>query len=249
MFPSSRTFEPQEPNTNDNAKLDIMAPIDYSKWDNIDTDSEGENFPPKQPPAPAAAAPTPAVPPAPASAAAPASTTSPSDGRVQAVIVRCDGEKLAHMPWSAASIPADNDIFSHAVPPIPALIGIPLVFQRILTPAADRAELDNQIATYINIDATSGFAPPEWQSYVGTVVVARKDRKPLLPQHLEGVYMFCDYILDLFGEGDGPPRYLYSREGFEEWWGGYCEEQRERPGTGGERDPDDWRAVRSPYDV
>ena len=24
-----------------------MAPIDYSKWDNIDTDSEGENFPPK----------------------------------------------------------------------------------------------------------------------------------------------------------------------------------------------------------
>ena len=114
----------------------------------------------------------------------------------------------------------------------------------------NRADLDNQIATYLNIDSESGFAPPVWQSYVGTVVVARKNRKPLLPHHLEGVWMYCDYILDLFGEGEGAPTYLYNRQAFEEWWKVYCEEQKEiRPGTGGENDPDDWRAVRSPYEM
>lgn len=123
------------------------------------------------------------------------------------------------------------------------------MLKRLVTPSINRAEPDNQIATYLNIDATSGFAPDEWQSYVGTVIVARKDRKPLLPRHLEGVFMFCDHILDLFGAGEGPPRHLYNRKGFEEWWGRYCEGQRDRPGTGGERDPDEWWAVRSPYEV
>jgi hypothetical protein len=81
-------------------------------------------------------------------------------------------------------------------------------------------------------------------------VVTRKDEKPLLPHHLEGVWMYCDYILDLFGEGEGAPTHLYNRQAFEEWWKDYYEEQKEfRPGTGGENDPDDWRAVRSPYEI
>ncbi|KAK3331360.1 hypothetical protein B0H66DRAFT_546392 [Apodospora peruviana] len=38
--------------------------------------------------------------------------------------------------------------------------------------------------------------------------------------------------------------------GLAPWWKDYCEEQKEiRPGTGGENDPDDWRAVRSPYQM
>ncbi|KAH7118454.1 hypothetical protein EDB81DRAFT_817553 [Dactylonectria macrodidyma] len=62
--------------------------------------------------------------------------------------------------------------------------------------------------------------------------------------------MYCDHILDLFGKGEGAPRWLYNRQAFEEWWVGYCEEQKEfRPGKGGEKDPDDWRAVRSPYET
>lgn len=153
------------------------------------------------------------------------------------------------MPWSATTLPADHPIFSQPVPPVPRLIEVPLVLHRVGTQSANRADLDNQIATYINIDAISGFAPPEWQSYVGTVIAARKDRKPLLPQHLEGVWMYCDYILDLFGEGEGAPSRLYNRAAFEKWWKQYCEEQEDRPGKGGEQDPDDWRAVRSPYEV
>lgn len=49
MFPSSRTIGPQELNANDHGKPDTMAPIDYSKWNNIDADSEGENFPASRP--------------------------------------------------------------------------------------------------------------------------------------------------------------------------------------------------------
>lgn len=145
--------------------------------------------------------------------------------------------------------PADHLVFSQEVLPVPGLINIPLVLCRKGTESADRADLDNQIATYLNLDPDSGFAPPTWQSHVGTVLVARKDRKPLLPQHLEGVWMYCDYMLDVFGEGEGAPRWLYNRPEFEKWWEDYCEEKKRcRPGKGGKNDPDDWRAVRSPYE-
>ena len=118
------------------------------------------------------------------------------------------------------------------------------------TVSPDPAALDNQIATYLNIDAESGFAEMRWQLHVGTVIVARQDRKPLLVHHLGGVWMFCDRILDLFGNGEGPPRQLYNRAAFEKWWKGYCEEQKEyRKGNAGERDMDDWRVVRSPFET
>ena len=223
-----------------------MAPIDYSKWDNIDTDSEGENFAPKTPIQKAKTAPASSAEPS----AEPASTgLATASGTVQAVIDRCDGERRNFMPWSATTLPTDHPVFSQPVPPVARLIRIPLVLHRVGTQSANQADLNNQIATYLNIDATSGFAPPEWQSYVGTVIAARKDRKTLLPQHLEGVWMYCDHILDIFGEGEGAPRRLYNRAAFEEWWKQYCEEQEDRPGKGGERDPDDWRAVSSPYEV
>ncbi|KAH7124433.1 hypothetical protein EDB81DRAFT_861075 [Dactylonectria macrodidyma] len=173
-----------------------------------------------------------------------------ASGPIQAVIVRCDVEKIKFALWSTTTIPADHAVFSQPVPPVPGLIEVPLVLHHVGTQSANQADLDNEIATYLNINPDSGFAPPEWRSHVGTVVVARKDKKPLLPHHLEGVWMYCDHILDLFGEGEGAPRWLYNRQAFEKWWGDYCEEQKQfRPGKGGENDPDDWRAVRSPYEI
>ncbi|KJZ68103.1 hypothetical protein HIM_12508 [Hirsutella minnesotensis 3608] len=59
-----------------------MALIDYTKWDNIDTDSEPEPSAAKSPPSPVNASP-------------PLDTSaSQSDaGKVEAVIVRCEVEK------------------------------------------------------------------------------------------------------------------------------------------------------------
>ncbi|KAH8653918.1 hypothetical protein BGZ61DRAFT_468096 [Ilyonectria robusta] len=71
-------------------------------------------------------------------------------------------------PWSATTIPADHPVFSQDIPPVPGLIEVPLVLHRVGTRSANR--------TYLNINSDSGFAPPAWQSHVGTIVVARKDR-------------------------------------------------------------------------
>jgi hypothetical protein len=82
------------------------------------------------------------------------------------------------------------------------------------------------------------------------VLVARKDGKTLLQQHLEAVWMYCDRILDHFGEGAGPPRRMHSRAAFEKFWRNYVEEQKGfRSGTGSEGDGSGWRVVRSPYDM
>ncbi|KAH7124738.1 hypothetical protein EDB81DRAFT_860934 [Dactylonectria macrodidyma] len=135
----------------------------------------------------------------PGSAASRLTTAQSASGSIRAVIIT-----------------EDHPVFSRPVPDVPRLIEVPVVLYRVGTQSSNQADLDNQIATYLNIDADSGFALPEWQSHVGTIIVARKDRKSLLPQHLEGVWMYCDRILDLFGEGEGAPRMLYSRKAFED---------------------------------
>ncbi|KAJ0117203.1 hypothetical protein HZ326_31918, partial [Fusarium oxysporum f. sp. albedinis] len=110
--------------------------IDYSKWDNLDTDSERETPPPAalQSGAPATADPV----------------TGSTPGSVQAITVRCDGERARFTPWSVTSVKADHPIFSNFVPPIPRLIEVPLVFHRVGSQSADRADLDNQVITYLH---------------------------------------------------------------------------------------------------
>jgi hypothetical protein len=123
-----------------------MAPIDYSKWNNIDTDSELKT-PTEQVP-PVEANPAPAL--ATSQSAAPASTATPSTSRsIQAVIVRCDVERLKFAPWSATTIQADHPIFSQPVAPILGLIEVPLAFHRVGTWSTNPAVLDNQIAVEI----------------------------------------------------------------------------------------------------
>ncbi|KAI1111875.1 hypothetical protein F5Y14DRAFT_442979 [Nemania sp. NC0429] len=180
---------------------------------------------------------------------APAYPTTPRPPTsVPAVTVRCDAERHRSPTWCATTIPIDHDVFSQSIPSIPRLIEVPLVFYRLSSHAVSPAGLDNQIITSLNINASSGLAPSEWASRVGTVIVARKDKKPLLPHHLEAVWAYCDHILDLFGEGEGAPGRLYNREAFETWWNDFRDEQQQfRHGTGGDEDSEDWRTVRSPY--
>ncbi|KAG8912514.1 hypothetical protein FRC02_005957 [Tulasnella sp. 418] len=67
------------------------------------------------------------------------------------------------------------------------------------------------------IDLKSGFAPAKWQQGVGTVTVARQDRKPLTKLQLEMVWSYCDAIIERFGDGEGPPNYMYSEVAFQGW--------------------------------
>lgn len=228
-----------------------MPPIDYSKWDNIgdDSDDEGSSAPAALPYIPSHKEITTA-----AIAAASASIIpETASGPVQAVIIRCRGERIDKRPWYITTIAEDHPVFLVPVLPVSALIELPLVLRRIGTKFLGTEETEareNQIATYLNINATTGFAPREWLNQVGNVIVARMDRKPLFPQHVEGVWMYCARILDCFDDGNGAPTALYNRKAFAEWWKEYCAEQKKsRKGTGGNQDPDDWRAVKSPYEV
>lgn len=117
-----------------------MVTIDYSKWANIDTDSEPETSP-QQALAPKANQD------AQQSAASASAATHSASVSIQAVIVRCDVERRKFAPWSATTIPADHPIFSQPVPPGPGLVEVPLVLHRVGTQSANHSDLDNQIAT------------------------------------------------------------------------------------------------------
>jgi hypothetical protein len=45
-----------------------------------------------------------------------------------------------------------------------------------------------------------GLAPVEWQSHVGTCLVARKDKKPLTSMHFEAVWISIDRLMDMHCE-------------------------------------------------
>ncbi|KAJ7280059.1 hypothetical protein C8J57DRAFT_119436 [Mycena rebaudengoi] len=181
-----------------------------------------------------------------------------SSDQIQAVTVWCtkDLRTAGRGTFNATTIAKDDPIFALPTLPVSALLGCPLVMRRTGTTSSNRADLDCQIATYLAINPRSGFAPAEWQSGVGTVIVARKDKKPLSMQHLEGFWMYNDAILDEFGNGDGiRESQWYSRERYEDWWAIYCENAKENRASfhrvaGLEVTPggsDDWSDPGNPY--
>lgn len=107
------------------------------------------------------------------------------------------------------------------------------------------------MATYLNIDPKSSFTPPAWQNRVGTVIVTRKDKLPLLPQHVEVIWDYGSRILDWFGEGEGAPVKLYNRAAFQKYWDNYWEEQKKfgKAYSDGKEGNAEGLVVKSPYEV
>ncbi|KAJ7099461.1 hypothetical protein B0H15DRAFT_547601 [Mycena belliarum] len=179
---------------------------------------------------------------------------------IQAVVVWCAKDKRTpgRGTFNATTVAQNDPIFDLSPLPVSTRIDCPLVMRRTGTTSPDRADLDCQIATFLAIDPRSGFAPPEWQSHIGSVIVARKDKKPLSVHHLEGFWMYNDAILDEFSEnGEINESDWYSRVKFERWWNDYCEEAQENRGAfqqangltvtpGGS---DDWSNPGNPYDL
>ena len=77
-------------------------------------------------------------------------------------------------------IQVDYPVFSNYISLVSRLVEVSLAFYCVGIQSANQADLDNQMITYININPKSGVAPSEWRSHVGTVIVARKDKKTLL---------------------------------------------------------------------
>ena len=62
------------------------------------------------------------------------------------------------------------------------------------------------------IDPTTGFAPAEWQSGVGNVLVARADGQALETDTLGAITDYISDILDAFGNGAGAAQIYYNRD-------------------------------------
>jgi hypothetical protein len=119
-------------------------------------------------------------------------------------------------------------------------MGIPLVIQRLGTHSNNRPDLDCRVATFLNITYQDGFAPPEWQSHVGSCLVARKDKKPLSAEHVE---MYIHRPMNIFGdEGPAATQEEMNREDFESWFEDY-------KGNNVENGRDEWKDVGSLYDL
>ncbi|KAH7116466.1 hypothetical protein EDB81DRAFT_668787, partial [Dactylonectria macrodidyma] len=117
-----------------------LAPIDYSKWESIDTDSEPEASQQQAPMVKASRSLDPAVL---GSAASPLTTAQSASGSIQAVIVRCEVKKRKFPPWSTIKITEDHPVFSRPVPNILRLIEVPVVLDRVGTQSSNQVDLDN----------------------------------------------------------------------------------------------------------
>ncbi|KAL0071139.1 hypothetical protein AAF712_001698 [Marasmius tenuissimus] len=122
-----------------------------------------------------------------------------------------------------------------SVSPVSQIVGVPLLIYRELEEleleSPNDPNRDNQAATFLMIDPQTGFASPRWQKNVGPVTVARGDHKPLSKIALEMIWMYCDRILDVFGDDGSTPWNMYTKEFFDE----FCQDYKENALMNGRR--------------
>ncbi|TGO83707.1 hypothetical protein BPOR_0604g00050 [Botrytis porri] len=118
----------------------------------------------------------------------------------QCVIVRCKGDyenAPERTQLAVTRVPELHPIFEGQPTNVSQLMGIPLIIQRIPREAGkdvvfDEDHLRNDICGHLHLDTllhsvTLGEIPPQWRENVGTVLVARQDRKDITPRQLMAI--------------------------------------------------------------
>ena len=113
--------------------------------------------------------------------------------------------------YSAFLLPRDDPIFKTTTAPISQKIGYPLLVHRPQDKSVRGPVADNPHATWLMIDPSTGFAPMEWQSRVGNVIVARADGGALETSTLGAITDYISDIMEAFGDGMGAPTKYYNR--------------------------------------
>ena len=136
---------------------------------------------------------------------------------VMGVKINCHGDQktFGAKPFEAIEIPRVHPIFDHnEESEIAERIGLPILTRKYPPNQAWADEKNwkeslgpycNQPATFLHLScdkksSTWGWAPPQWQNRVGSVLVVRKDRKPLLPLHMEAISRYCQFEIAPFFE-------------------------------------------------
>ena len=139
--------------------------------------------------------------------------------RIKGVRINCLGDvKMMKKPhFEEVEVPGSDSIFSmHSTSDIADRIGIPILTRRCPPDPkwANREDVmfggsspfKNQDATFLHqccdpkaeFDMVTGslgwgWCPMQWQNEVGSVIVVRNDKKPLLPMHMEALVRYCRY--------------------------------------------------------
>jgi hypothetical protein len=140
---------------------------------------------------------------------------------VVGVRINCDGDvNIGGRPrYERTELPGYHQLFQQVATDVSEHIELPIVVQRIPGsvekwkersnhPSA-RSPWVNTAGSYLNIGCKPdkmadswgwGFAPPEWQNLVGAVVVMRKDKKKLSPEHVDALVEYHQHHLMNFFE-------------------------------------------------
>lgn len=138
-------------------------------------------------------------------------TDIPRDELVQTCRLAARGEDTDCHPHKVLLFPKDHSMFSTCNPkgdsPVMALCGLPLAIKRVnaykdLSRSGQWA-MDNQRATYLMINPMSGFAPYEWQTYVGPVLVYRPGGLDLNFYDMVCINTYFYEIIDSYAEEPG----------------------------------------------
>ncbi|KAF9523473.1 hypothetical protein CPB83DRAFT_862750 [Crepidotus variabilis] len=79
----------------------------------------------------------------------------------------------------------------------PILIYCPLIHSKV----TDRPMGDNELAVYLRIEPSDGFAPPKWQVHnPGDCFVVRRDKKPLSKDLVQTMFAYHSDLLDWYFE-------------------------------------------------
>jgi hypothetical protein len=174
---------------------------------------------------------------------------NPLSSAIKAVVIRPNGDvNQKHLSRFTDKFILPTDPIFHSLPTeISTLIELPLLVVR-LVPRQDMPAdpyHKNRPATFLHMRACSGFAGIDWQQRVGSVLVARADRKPLSCLHLEGIWRYHWMMLrdvNAITGGMGVSVTKFTRKGFEAFWAGWKQKQIEAG-------RDDFEDLGSPYEV
>lgn len=138
---------------------------------------------------------------------------------MKGVRINCLGDvkMLKRPPFEEIELPSTDRIFTkHDTSDIADRIGLPIFTSRCPPDpkwANSHDEMfkgmspfNNQSATFLHqccdpdaeLDLSTGslgwgWCPLPWQNDVGSTIVVRKDRRPLLPLHMEALARYCQY--------------------------------------------------------
>ncbi|KAH8799534.1 hypothetical protein DL96DRAFT_869058 [Flagelloscypha sp. PMI_526] len=153
---------------------------------------------------------------------------TPPTATVEGVIIHCEENRAASGIFERTSVEPTHPVWTEGyVSPTLKIAGVEILIYRHLLDdrSPNKRGLDNQIATFLMVEEEDGFAKPEWQKNVGDVTVVRANGNPLTPREVETLWMFTDYLMEIYPDDPNIAQGQINRKSFDHFCKRYKEQQ------------------------